>query len=144
MSNCIIKGVLSLENEILFKAIKQIEDHAESKFADRSFPDAAFIVEKGAEKARDGKAKAEFRHLPHHEKSVKSSTENSSVNLNQLRNALARVNQVKPAKEGTQAYRKRAKAHLDRHANALLKTRKNKAEVLKIFKEFDIEIEKDD
>jgi len=90
-------------DELLFKAIQGMQEQVESKFANRSFPDAAFIVEKGAEKAKDGKAKAEFRHLPHHEKNVKSSTENSSVNLSQLRNALSRVNQVKPVKEGTQA-----------------------------------------
>ena len=114
-------------------------------FGDRSWPDAAFIIEKGVEKDKEGKTLSKYRHLPHHSKGVKSSTEHGSVDLPHLRNALARANQVKPVKEAAASYRSRAVAHLNRHANALLKTRKGKAgyeEVQALFEEFKIPFEK--
>ncbi len=76
-------------------------------------PNAAFIVEKGAEAGSDGKTLEKFKHLPHHTKS-------GSVVLPCLRNALARVNQVKPVKENASAFRKRAETHLRKHASKLL------------------------
>ena len=116
-------------------------EFTESKFADVSFPDAAFIVEKGAEKnPRTGNSQSKFRHLPHHNKNVKSPTENSSVNIPQLRNALARVNQVKPVKENRAAYIARARRHLQRHARVLLKNSSGhiREEARKLCREFDI------
>jgi len=113
--------------EALFEAL--------GAFGDSSFPDAAFMVEKGAEK-KDGKTLQKYRHLPHHNKNVKSSTENSSVDIPHLRNALARVNQVKPVKETSSGFRKRAKAHLERHAKVLLESYKSKASLNQEEKEF--------
>lgn len=90
-------------------------------FGDSSFPDAAFLVEKGAKKNQDGKTLQKFRHLPHHNKNVKSPTENSSIDIPHLRNALARVNQVKPISENMLSFRKRALTHLQTHARSVLK-----------------------
>ena len=61
------------------------------------------------------------RHLPHHNKDVKSAVENSSVDLPHLRNALARVNQIKAVCEGTdiEALKRKAHKHLLTHARAL-------------------------
>ncbi len=92
-------------------------------FGDASWPDASFIVEEGA--PREGeRTEHRFRHLPHHRKTVKSPTENGTVDLPHLRNALARLGQVKPHKEGVEAFRKRARKHLDAHARVLLKSRR--------------------
>jgi hypothetical protein len=61
------------------------------------------------------------RHLPHHTRSVKSASENSSIDKPHLRNALARMNQIKSACGGSDAaIRSRAKSHLTRHARAVL------------------------
>jgi len=98
-------------------------------YGDRSFPDAAFIIEKGAEKDKNGKTLQKFRHLPHHNKSVTSATDNGSVDVPHLRNALARVNQTKPIKESAANFRKRAKSHLQSHARAVLKSYKAKGSV---------------
>lgn len=91
-----------------------------------SLPDAAFAVidkSKVTGKDKEGRSKPDTaRHLPHHGPNVKSSTENSSVNLPLLRNALARMNQIKASGE----LKSKARAHLAAHAKALLKTSKFK------------------
>ncbi|MBV6429784.1 MAG: hypothetical protein KIPDCIKN_04359 [Haliscomenobacter sp.] len=92
-------------------------------FGDASFPDAAFVVERGAEK-KDGKTVQKYRHLPHHRKSVTDPSDNGSVDVPHLRNALARVAQVKPISEGKEAFVSRARAHLMKHARALLRSHK--------------------
>lgn len=97
---------------------------ATAGFGDSTFPDAAFIVETGAEKGDDGKSLQKYRHLPHHTKEAKSPTENTTVDLPHLRNALARVNQVTPVKESAKSYRARALRHLQAHARELLKSDK--------------------
>lgn len=94
-------------------------------YGDRSFPDAAFVVEKGAEKDEEGKTLHKYRHLPHHSKGAKVATENTTIDVPHLRNALARANQVKPIKEGAASFRKRAIAHLQAHAKVVLKTYKS-------------------
>lgn len=131
-----------MDSEKFFDSIKEsAEKIAKALFGDRSWPDAAFVVEKGAEKDDQGKTLQKYRHLPHHSKGVKSATEHTTVDLPHLRNALARVNQVKPVKESGAGFRKRASAHLNRHANALLKTRKGKAdyeEIQALCKEYSI------
>lgn len=115
-----------MNNEQVFAAAKNAANEwCEAGWGDRTFPDAAFIVEKGAEKDESGKTLQKYRHLPHHKKTVKSSTENGSVDLPHLRNALARVSQVNPVKEDASGFRSRAKTHLLRHAKALLKTHKD-------------------
>jgi len=118
------------------KYIKIIEE-AKSKysigaFGDSSFPDAAFIVERGAEKDDSGKTLQKFRHLPHHNKNVTDPNDNSSVDIPHLRNALARASQVKPIKEAKSGYVSRATTHLRRHAKTLLKTSKTNAELKEI------------
>lgn len=105
-------------------------------YGDKSFPDAAFIVEKGAEKDEKSKTLTKFRHLPHHNKNVTSATDNGSVDVPHLRNALARVNQVKPVKEGAASFRKRATSHLQTHARAVLKSYKAKGSITSEQQEF--------
>lgn len=132
-----------MSNEKFFDAIKiAAEKQAEASFGDRSFPDAAFVVEKGTPKDPDGNGSLQAgRKLPHHNKNVKDPNENSSVDLPHLRNALARVNQVKTKYEDSAAFIKRATVHLQKHARDLLKTDKNKAEIESICAEFNIVIE---
>ena len=81
-------------------------------------PDTAFaVILPGGEKDETGKTKPRSsRLLPHHDSSVKKSTENSSVDLPHLRNALARMNQIKAPAE----YKKKARNHLIAHAKVLL------------------------
>lgn len=113
-----------------FDAInKAVGDFADAAFGDSTFPDAAFIIETGAQK-KSGKSLQKYRHLPHHSKSATSPTDNGSVDLPHLRIALARVGQVKTVKENAASYQKRAKAHLNAHARALLKTDKAEGEAL--------------
>jgi cation transport regulator ChaB len=81
-----------------------------------SLPDAAFAY---VEKAyRDGDTKNKnARHAPHHNANVRSATEKSSVDLPHLRNALARVNQLKSVTgESNEMIQSKAKAHLMAHA----------------------------
>ncbi len=136
-----------MDNEKLFDYLQDAaEQLTEALFGDRSWPDAAFIIEHGAEKDENGKTLQKYRHLVHHSKTATSPTDNGSVDLPHLRNALARCNQVKPIKESAAGFRKRARAHLDKHANVLLKTRKEQADydqIKALFDEFNIEIEKE-
>lgn len=81
-----------------------------------SLPNSAFAaVESCASEKKNA------RHLPHHNSSVKSATENSSVDVPHLRNALARVNQVQAVCPGTHIgeLKKKALRHLIHHAKAL-------------------------
>lgn len=97
------------------------DDGIGESYGDASFPDSAFIVEHGVAK-EDGKTVQKYRHLPHHTRGVRSGTDNSTVDIPHLRNALARVNQVKPVSESKDSYVRRAKAHLEAHARVLLKS----------------------
>ncbi len=91
-------------------------------------PDAAFaIVERGGRKDEEGKTiPRNTRHLPHHTTRVGSPTENTSIDKPLLRNALARMNQIKAAssKDNTARIRRVAAAHLTRHARRVLPTTK--------------------
>ena len=98
-------------------AIAEMTEEA-YKAAHPELPDAAFIIEQGAER-ENGKVLRKYRHLPHHTSAVKSPTEHTSVNKALLRNALARCNQVTPAKEDAAGFRAHAQRHLRAHANAL-------------------------
>lgn len=82
-------------------------------------PDMAFAyIESGGEKDGDGKTTPRsLRHFPHHTMEVKSATENSTVDLPHLRNALARAPQS--------PFGKNALGHLQKHAKALLKTKQS-------------------
>lgn len=85
-------------------------------------PDAAFAyIAPGGEKDKEGKTKPRsLRYLPHHTANVKSGAENNTVDIPHLRNALARAPQAKIPP----AAKKSAIAHLEKHAKALLKTKK--------------------
>lgn len=84
-----------------------------------NLPDAAFaLVKPGGKKDSDGKTvPRSLRMLPHHNASVKSATENSSVDLPHLRAALTRAAQ--PGTDLTPEQRSRVKGHLAAHAKAL-------------------------
>lgn len=119
------------EVERLRSIVEETDDESDESYGDASWPDAAFIVEKGAPK-KDGRTVHTYRHLPHHRSSVKNPTENGSVDLPHLRNALARVGQVKPHKEEKASYVARAKAHLNAHARVLLKSHREAVAELEI------------
>ena len=90
-------------------------------------PDAAFAVIEPAYQRGETKDKR-CRHLPHHVPSVRNPNEHESVDPPHLRNALARVNQIKPVTDSITAeeLRRRAEEHLQRHAEALLPTYQEK------------------
>lgn len=79
-----------------------------------NLPDAAFAyIESGGSKDAEGKTTPRsLRHFPHHNGSVKKGTENGSVDLPHLRNALARAPQS--------PHGGKALGHLKAHARALL------------------------
>jgi len=129
-----------------YNSFKEIADkHAEALFGDRTWPDEAFIVERGATKDADGNTLQKFRKLPHHNKNVKDPNENSSIDLPHLRNALARVSQISTIKEDKTAFIKRATSHLQKHAKALLKSYQKSSsefnEIEAICAEFDIPLD---
>jgi hypothetical protein len=82
-------------------------------------PDAAFaLILPGGEKDEEGKTTPRYlRLLPHHNMNVRNGLEHDTVDIPHLRNALARLPQIKDI---TEADRKRAYEHLARHARALL------------------------
>lgn len=107
----------------LYKAVEKASEVLEvaEKWSTKyinDLPNAAFaVIEKGYKEGDDKRA----RHLPHHNKSVKSATEDSSVDLPHLRNAFARVNQIKSVlgNESDSALRKKAANHLKVHRDLL-------------------------
>jgi hypothetical protein len=114
-------------------AVEELEDDLLDVFASEtkaakwtrkfinSLPDAAFAVIEPA--YSQGKTEDKnCRHLPHHNADVKSSTENTSIDMPHLRNALARMNQVTPVTDSISAdeLRSKATAHLNRHRAAVL------------------------
>lgn len=101
---------------------KNIDLAAEKKArpSDSKLPNAAFALIK-----KDKTGKVMKRSLPHHGSNVKSATENSSVDIGRLRNALARINQVKGF---TSVEISKAKSHLLAHAKELLKSHKKEKE----------------
>lgn len=80
-------------------------------------PDAAFAyIEPGGKKDEEGKTVPRSkRHLPHHNMNVRKGSEHDTVDIPHLRNALARLPQTKIP----EAAKKKARAHLIRHAKAL-------------------------
>ena len=83
-----------------------------------NLPDAAFaIVLPGGKKDKEGKTTPRsLRMFPHHGANVKSPTENTSVDLAHLRNALARL----PQSKLNASQKKTVQSHLDAHAKELL------------------------
>lgn len=115
---------LRREIELLKAIVEGVDETDGESWGNASWPDACFIIERGAPKEK-GRTVHKYRHLPHHKSSAKSPTDNGSVDIPHLRNALARVNQVKPVKESATAYRARATSHLRTHARALLESHKD-------------------
>ena len=109
-----------LELEARLDSFLAIDGDADQDFGNASWPDAAFVIERGAP-TEDGQTVHEYRHLPHHRPSARSVSDNSSVDLAQLCSALAKVNQVRTSVEPVEAYRSRAMNHLQAHARELLK-----------------------
>lgn len=83
-----------------------------------SLPNAAFaVIESGYKEGENKNA----RHLPHHTSSVKSASENSTVDISHYRNALARANQVVSVLKNNSdsELRKKAVSHLEKHRSVL-------------------------
>jgi len=104
-------------------------------------PDAAFAyIAPGGKKDDQGKTvPRSLRYLPHHNKSVKDPDENDSVDIPHLRNALARVDQTDLPAEA----KAKARAHLEKHAKALLASYQNEEkkpltseEIVNLFNEY--------
>ncbi|MEM3646545.1 MAG: hypothetical protein QW334_00170 [Thermofilum sp.] len=89
-------------------------------------PDAAFAyIAPGGEKDEEGKTKPRsLRYLPHHDKNVKDPDENDTVDIPHLKNALARL----PQADIPQDAKEKAKAHLLKHAKALLPSYQEESE----------------
>ncbi len=83
-----------------------------------NLPDAAFaIILPGGKKDKEGKTvPRSLRMLPHHNANVKSPTDNTTVDLSHLRNALARL----PQSNMNSNQKKKAQSHLNSHAKELL------------------------
>ena len=85
-------------------------------------PDSAFAAIEPAYRNGDTEDKR-ARHLPHHDAAGDLGGDKSNANLDlpHYRNALARVNQIKPITDSISAedLRKKAAAHLERHRDAL-------------------------
>lgn len=79
----------------------------------------------------DGKFISSKSKLPHHINTVKDPDDNATVDVPRLRNALARFDQVDwtGLKSGTES---KSKAHLEAHADAILKTRRGSDEELSL------------
>lgn len=120
----ILTNTISDLKQVIEQASLLLKEEAEkwdTKYIN-NLPNAAFaVIEKGYSEGKDRRA----RHLPHHNKGVKSATENSSVDLSHYRNALARVNQIKSVlgNESDSALRKKAASHLEKHRAVLSKAK---------------------
>ncbi len=87
-----------------------------------AFIPSAFFAGDDGEFSEEGEFRVSRSKLPHHVNSVTDPDDNESVDVPRLRNALARFNQVDwsgfPADTRT-----RTRAHLERHADAILASR---------------------
>jgi len=86
-----------------------------------SLPDSAFaVIEPAYPEKTDNK---NARHLPHHdgEGDLGKNKSNANLDLPHLRNALARMSQIKPITDSISAedLQKKAESHLNRHKDAL-------------------------
>jgi len=123
----IIEKFTSAENKMTDSTYTKTSDNIKEREWDTAFinslPDAAFAVIEPAYLRGETKDKR-CRHLPHHKPNVKDPDENLTVDLPHLRNALARCSQIKPVTKSISAeeLREKARKHLERHAEALLKT----------------------
>jgi hypothetical protein len=127
--------------------VLRVESAPKSRKSINNLPDAAFaVIERGGKKDKEGKtAPRSLRHLPHHASSVKDPSEDTTLDLPRLRNALARMNQVKASgNDSTARIQRIAKAHLIRHAKKALPKSKfaesKKIKLSEIINELDVEI----
>lgn len=110
-------GIVNIQSNGIFSSSISETSQMVAKVWTRAFindlPDAAFAyIESGGKKDESEKTvPRNKRHFPHHNKSVKSGTENNTVDIPHLRNALARVPQS--------PFGSKAKGHLEAHAKAL-------------------------
>lgn len=93
-----------------------------------SLPNASFAVIEPAYTKGETKNK-NARHLPHHNEKG-GGTANENLDLPHLRNALARMNQIKPVTDSISAdeLRRKASTHLEKHRSALEGNRSAEAE----------------
>ena len=112
-------SMLEVERVVSFQAKQSgISKAKMSNASINDLPDAAFaIIKPGGKKDANGKTvPRSLRMLPHHNSTVKDPNDNKSIDLPHLRNALARVSQASLTPEQMA----RAKAHLNKHAKAVL------------------------
>ena len=121
------QGVFTLAEPVEVEEVRTFEEVADdslemmkaqwtAKYIN-DLPDAAFAyIENGGTKDADGKTTPRsLRYLPHHDKSVTSGTDDDTVDLPHLKNALARVGQSSLS----DAAKAKALKHLQAHAKAL-------------------------
>jgi hypothetical protein len=97
------------------------------KAGDAALPDAAYAIVYET-KTKTGKT-SKVRKFPHHTSSVKSPTENTSLDMPRLKNAVARINQVGKTKTTAPAAKvSAAKTHLNAHADATYRKTTKKAD----------------
>lgn len=109
------------------KSVDMTVIKAQSSAKKIDLPDVAFaVIERGGKRDAQGRTKPQgLRHLPHHTGDVRDGNSHDTVDMPRLRNALARMNQIKAGTKDTDARIQRiAKAHLIRHAKAKLPTSK--------------------
>lgn len=94
----------------------------------RNLPDAAFAA---VFEATGGTRR---RILPHHINTVKSATDNATVDVPRLRNAFARFNQLKSV---SKTVKTKAMAHLQAHADAVLRRDNSDAGLRAVVDDFD-------
>jgi len=119
---------MRISEETRKRAIQVLEEltlaRKHTRKAINALPDTAFaVVERGGRKDEESKTvPRNFRHLPHHQTNVKTGDENTTVDKPLLRNALARMNQIKTAgpRDKTERIRRVAREHLIRHARKIL------------------------
>ena len=104
--------IVMYDSELLVEEFKEL-----SSAQINDLPDAAFaVIKTGGKKDESGKTiPRSLRMLPHHTSSVTQGSDNDTVDLAHLRNALARISQA----DLTPEQLSKAKSHLEAHAKAL-------------------------
>ena len=101
------------------EAVEDPTPEQRSGLPSAAYEPAAFFANKDGEFDPDGTFLSSKSKLPHHINDVSDPNENSSVDVPRLRNAMARFNQVDWSQFPPQT-RTASKAHLERHADAVL------------------------
>lgn len=101
------------------EAVEDPTDAQKSDLPSAAYEPAAWFDGDDGEFDPDGEFQSSKSKLPHHINTVNDPNENSTVDVPRLRNAMARFDQVDWA-GFPQKTRTAAKAHLERHADAIL------------------------